>query len=432
MQAIVEQVFDFWRVFGNFWYLWLPIALFFLFRESWKGYLRGYFLSNKKWILLEIRVPRDVAKSPKAMESIFAGLHSAGKSIDLVDRYWKGYENPWFSLEVIGNASGVHFFIWTEAGLRRLVESQIYAQYPASEITEVPDYARDLPPDVPNNDWTLWGAEMVLTKPDAYPIRTYEDFTLEDISEKEELRKIDPLSSMVEFLGSLEAGEQCWIQFIVRPAGEGWKKEGEALMAKIIGREVKKEENFFQQVLRWVSDFVGSLGALLATGAPTASPPDKKDDFSIFKLSPGQQETIKAVERNITKIGFEVGLRWMYIARRDKFNPVGISALFGIFKQFTSQSLNGFKPYRKTSSMIGYWQYVPKFKAIKEHTKKRRIYRAYRMRGFFFPPFNKVRPFVLSSSELATVYHFPGIVAGAPAMARIEAKKGSAPPNLPL
>ena len=429
MQFLAHQFVEFWGIFGGFWYLWLPIGLFVLFRESWKGYLRGYFLSNKKWILLEIRVPRDVAKSPKAMESIFAGLYSAGKSIDLVDRYWKGYENPWFSLEVIGNASGVHFFIWTEAGLRRLVETQIYAQYPASEIAEVSDYTRDLPPDVPNNDWTLWGAEMVLTKPDAYPIRTYEDFTLEDISEKEELRKIDPLAAMVEFLGSLEAGEQCWIQLLIRPAGEGWKKEGEALIAKIMGREVKTEENFFQLVLGWVSDVLSSL---LTVGAPAASTPEKKNDFGIFKLSPGQQDVIKAVEKNISKIGFEVGLRWMYIARKDQFNPVGISALFGIFKQFASQSLNGFRPYRKTSTMIGYWQYIPKFKAIKEYAKKRRIYRAYRMRGFFFPPFNKVRPFVLSSSELATVYHFPGIVVGAPAMARIEAKKGSAPPNLPI
>src|SRR3989344_3972089 len=430
MRALLNQIFEFWGFFGGFWYLWLPVGLFLLFREAWKGYLRGYFLSKTKWIVLEVRVPRDIAKSPKAMENIFAGLYGAGKNIDLVDRYWKGYENPWFSLEIVGNASGVHFFIWTQEGLRRLVESQIYAQYPASEIAEVADYARDLPVDVPNNDWALWGAEMVLTKPDAYPIRTYEDFTLEDISEKEELRKIDPLSAMVEFLGSLEASEQCWIQFLVRPAGEGWKKEGEALVAEIMGKEVKKEERVLQRLMRLVSDF---LGALLSLGTPPAPPPEKKkDEFSIFKLSPGQQEIIKAVEKNISKIGFEVGLRWMYIARRDKFNPVGISALFGIFKQFSSQSLNGFRPYRKTSSMTGYWQYVPRINTIKEHAKKRRIYQAYRMRGFFHPPFNKVRPFVLSSSELATVYHFPGTVVSSPAMSRIEAKKGSAPSNLPI
>lgn len=429
MRALFNQMFEFLRFFGGVWYLWVPAGLFFLFREAWVGYLRGYFLSNQKWILLEVRVPRDVAKSPKAMENIFTGLYGTGKSIDLVDRYWKGYENPWLSLEIVGNASGVHFFIWAQEGLRRLLESQIYAQYPASEIAEVPDYTRDLPPDVPNNDWALWGAEMVLTKPDAYPIRTYEDFTLEDISEKEELRKIDPLSAMVEFLGSLETDEQCWIQLLVRPAGEKWKKEGEALMAEMMGKDAKREEHFFQRFLRLVSDFLAGLPSF---GAPVTSAPEKKEDFSIFKLSPGQQETIKAVEKNITKVGYEVGLRWIYIARRDKFNPVGIFAPFGIFKQFSSQSLNGFRPYRKTSSMLGYWQYIPKLKTMKEYSKKRRIYRAYQMRGFFYPPFNKVRPFVLSSSELATVYHFPGIVVGAPAMARIEAKKGSAPPNLPV
>src|SRR3989338_9886248 len=104
MRVLINQWFDFWRLFGAWWFFWAPVGLFFLFKEAWYGYVRGYFLSNVKWILLEIRVPRDVAKSPKAMESIFAGLHGAAKNIDLVDLYWKGYENPWFSLEVIGNA----------------------------------------------------------------------------------------------------------------------------------------------------------------------------------------------------------------------------------------------------------------------------------------------------------------------------------------
>ena len=217
------------------------------------------------------------------------------------------------------------------------------------------------------------------------------------------------------------------MQFNVRPSGEKWKKEGEALIAKIMGREIKPKETILGQVLRTIDSL---LSAIFSASAPPS--PQKKDDFSIFKLSPGQQEIIKSVERNIAKIGFDVGLRWMYLARKDVFSGVGISALFGIFKQFSSQALNGFRPHGKTMTKSGYFQYIAPLKNRIEGRRRRRLYQSYRMRSFFYPPYTLVRPFVLSSSELATLYHFPGIVAGAPAMTRIEAKKSSAPSNLPI
>jgi hypothetical protein len=39
---------------------------------------------------------------------------------------------------------------------------------------------------------------------------------------------------------------------------------------------------------------------------------------------------------------------------------------------------------------------------------------------------------VLNTEELATIYHFPGMVAAAPTIERIEAKKVEPPPNLPM
>lgn len=428
MQLLINQIFDFWRLFSAYWYIWAPIGLFFVFRAAWLGYVRGYFLSHLTWTLIEVQVPRDVAKSPKAMESIYAGLHGTTKNPDLVEKYWKGVCPPWFSLEIAGDESGVHFYIWTQESYRRLVEAQIYAQYQSSEVRVVEDYIKLLPPTLPDKDWTLWGTEFMLTKPDAYPIRTYEEFTLEDMSAKEEERKIDPLSAMVEFLGALQAGEKCWIQMLVRPTGDAWKKEGDELVGEMMGKPKKVNKNFLQAIFDLAGDM---LGAVLP-GPAAGDVPPKREEFSLFKLSPGQQEVIKAVEKNMSKLGFDTGIRIMYLARRDTFNSVGISALMGIFKQFSSQSLNGFKPHPKTAVKSGYIGYIGNLRDIIEDKKKSRIYRAYRMRSFFYPPFNQIEPFVLSSSELATVYHFPGTVVGAPSMTRIEAKKGTPPTNLPL
>jgi len=62
-------------------------------------------------------------------------------------------------------------------------------------------------------------------------------------------------------------------------------------------------------------------------------------------LSPGEREVVEAVEKNIAKPGFEVKIRWTYIAKRDKFfKPRGVSGVMGIFSQFKTVNLNSFIP----------------------------------------------------------------------------------------
>lgn len=426
--AVIQSLSSIFEIFSgvlNFlaatWFLWLPLFLFFILRDKWLLYARVCNLRDMKWMLLEIKVPREVAKSPKAMESIFAGIHGTAKGGNLVDRYWKGVFSPWFSLEIVGNSTGVHFFIWTPTFYKKMIESQIFAQYPSCEITEVEDYTKSLPAIMPHPDWSMWGTEYVLTKPDAYPIRTYEDFTLEKVTLKEEERKIDPLSAMMEFLGSLNDGENIWIQMIVRPANNDWKKEGEALISKLAGREVKQNESIITKAVFGVSKEVKMWN-------PT--PSDKKDSAMprIMNLTPGEVDIVKAIERNISKIGLEMGFRWIYVARKDVYNPLAIPAVSGIFKQFASPNLNGFKTNGLVSTSVDYV-----FKNTRETMRKQRLYDAYRLRSFFLPPYaKKSKSFVLSTEELATIYHFPGMVAGAPGLERIEAKKGTPPANLPM
>src|SRR3989338_10119124 len=118
-------------VFIRSWAFWAPPLLAFVFWETWVGYVRAYFMARTKWVLLEIRIPRDVAKSTKAMESILAGIHGTNRVGNAFERYWQGWLTAWFSLEITGDATGVHFYIWAPEFFRRMVESQIYAQYPS-------------------------------------------------------------------------------------------------------------------------------------------------------------------------------------------------------------------------------------------------------------------------------------------------------------
>ena len=56
---------------------------------------------------------------------------------------------------------------------------------------------------------------------------------------------------------------------------------------------------------------------------------------------------------------------------------------------------------------------------------------AYRRRGYFHAPYYS-KPLILNTEELATVYHFPGSVAGTPTIERIPSKRAEAPSNLPI
>lgn len=406
------------------WFLWAPFILVLLFWDAWVRYVRAFAIFKRNYIVLEIKIPRDVAKSPQAMESIFAGIHGTYRKGNLIERYWDGWITAWFSLEIVGDGGEIHFYIWTHDFFKRMIEAQIYAQYPSCEIKVVEDYIKDMPAALPNQEWSIWGSEYIHTKPDAYPIRTYEDFALEDISTKEEERKIDPLSSLFEFLGHLRPGEKIWIQILIRPnTSDRWKKEGEALVAKIAGKKVVAKPNLITQIVDVIHDTI-----LITFG--TAEKPDKKkeDQFRILNLSPGERLTMEAIEKNISKIGFETCIRWIYLARPDVYNFLAVPALNGIFRQFNSLSLNGFVGNVKVVTSVNYW-----FEETRNTLRKIRLYKSYRFRSVFHPPYNgRSKPMVLSSSELATVYHFPGMVVSAAAVPRIEAKRGAPPTNLPV
>jgi hypothetical protein len=410
------------QFFFGAWFIWVPIALLLLFVDVWIRYVRVRFIANTEWVLLEFKIPRDIAKSPQAMESFLASIHGSRRLGNMKERYWDGWLTAQFSLEIVGDEKGVHFYIWAPKFFKRMIESQTYAQYPDIEIQEVSDYTKELPPTQPHPDWKIWGTELLLSKPDAYPIRTYEDFPIEDISTKEEDRKIDPLAALIEFLGNLKGGEKFWLQILVRPSGDEWKKEGEELANKLAGREIKKP-------LPLISRFIGGLDMMFRAvlSMPDIEKKKEENQFRMLMLTPGEQDTLKALQKNTTKLGFDVGIRWIYLAKPDVYNLLAVPAIMGIFKQYASQSLNSFKANGKVTTSIDY--VLPETRVA---WRRARLFNAYKLRSYFYHPYNQYKPFVLSSSELATIFHFPGSVAGTAALERIQSKKGAPPSNLPI
>ncbi|HRU33648.1 MAG TPA: hypothetical protein P5345_01215, partial [Candidatus Paceibacterota bacterium] len=139
-------------------------------------------------------------------------------------------------------------------------------------------------------------------------------------------------------------------------------------------------------------------------------------------LTPGEREVVQAIQNKISKLLFDTTIRFVYIDRQNAFTRLNITSTMGFFRQFNTLSLNGFKPY-KPSVTKGTWP----FKKQKEFWKKTVIYKNYLKRKF-----NSDCKMVLSTEELATIFHFPVTVVEAPVVRRIEAKKGEPPINLPI
>ena len=111
------------KVFLDLWWLWLPVFLVVLFIELWVKYLQIKAVKKIKWLLLEIKIPRDIEKTPKAMEQVFSGLHGILTKVKFLDKYWKGKVQEWFSFEIAGIDGSVYFFIRTPENFRNLVEA---------------------------------------------------------------------------------------------------------------------------------------------------------------------------------------------------------------------------------------------------------------------------------------------------------------------
>ena len=71
------------------------------------------------------------------------------------------------------------------------------------------------------------------------------------------------------------------------------------------------------------------------------------------------------------------------------------------------------------------------YKDIRVNKKKRRMLNAYKLRSYFYPPYQK-KWFVINTEGLATIFHLPGSVSQTPTFARITSKKAEPPSNLPI
>ena len=419
-----QPIFGMFGAMLDVWFLVFPFVLFFLFKLLWMKYIRRKYQHSTKWILLEIIPPREIEKSPKLMESIFSGMAGVIKSLNPIEIYIQGLLPDYFSLEMVGSEGSVHFYIRTLVNYRNLLEAHFYAQYPDVEIIEVPDYVDAIPVTIPNKDWDLWGTEFEFVKPDVFPIRTYPYFD-EDVTGK----MIDPLAGLTEVMSKTGPGQHLWLQYLINPRGDEqkWVKEyGKKIVDELTGKTPEEKIG----VLRRIGHDFFEVGANLHKGLLAQEieyvglESEKKELGPLeFRLTPGEKDVLKAVESNMSKQQFQTKMRFIYVGRREGFDKSFVSSFIGGIKQFNDMSLNSFKPNNDTKTSV-----YSLFAKERLRFRQRLIHMHYRDRDWD----DGDDTFYLSTEELATVFHLPDMAVMTPTMARVSAKRGGAPANLPI
>ncbi len=416
-----------WRILA--WFGWIPVAITLLwgFYEIWIQHRRAQWAAeNANFMLLAIDIPRENIQSPKSVENMFSYIAGAHSSFNLIEKYWEGKWQLYFSFEIVSIEGYTQFLIYTPVDFRDLVESAVYSQYPDAEITEVDDYTAGFPTRFPDEKYDLWGTEFILAKNHMLPIKTYLDFE-HQFGKESETHFRDPLATLMDLNSSLGPGEQLWHQIIVIPTGFDWPEEGDKAISKILGEPISASQGFldkifgpFLKIFDYLSDvFMELLGVIMETEKK------EEDSFKMMNLKPKTKRQVEGIERKTSKLGFECKIRMVYLAEKEVMRkPKVANGFVGYMKQFGDLALNNIKPDTdKTATTVSYF-----LKQRRLNARKNRIMNNFVKRN----DVGGRRPFILNIEELATLWHFP-IEASvkAPLIQKTTGRKAEAPMDLP-
>jgi hypothetical protein len=436
------------------WWFLLPVILYFparylyLWWVNWDVWYKG-----KKWILIEVIPPKEILKPFRAMEDIYSIMWGVYDGANWRERNCEGQLPTapyWFSLEIVGLGGEIHFYLRILDIWRDLAEATIYSQYPDAEIRVVDDYTKNVPQDVPNQEWDLYGEDYSLFREDSYPIKTHAMFFEEKPEVVKEEKRLDPITALLESYSKLKPTEQFWLQIVAAPILERdipWITEGRKLADKLARRKEPSGPPLFRWLVRLISD----LEDLFVRGKPLPEEAEVEEEVREIippemKLTPGEREILTGIETKISKPGFKTWIRMIYLFKKDGARTLGAHKFArSYFNQFMTSNMNALLYWGPTRTRIHYW-----FRERRLFMRKRKQFRDYveRMPSYFpwnfegkIPLFHRLIRYpmtpgirgtiILNTEELATIYHFPSKIQ-IPSMFYVEAKKAGPPSGLPV
>lgn len=294
--------------------------------------------------------------------------------------------NPSIVFELAVNRIGeeIYFYVAVPRTLEEMAEKQILGFWPKAQIQKAPDY------NIFNPQGVSLGAEALLKMPAILPLKSSQEF------------KTDPLSPLTSILTKLtDETEGASIQVVFRPAKQNLRKQANVLM-EALQKGMKVNEALMQA--GFSVGFVGFAQKVLKLF-------EKKDkpELPRGEVTPTQKEIVELVSHKVGQPLFEVNLRLLCSSASQVRTEMILNQMEQVFSQFNSPITN---------------QLV--FKKPKSKKSLKNLFY-----NFSFRLFNEQKAMLLSSGELASLFHFPLGVVLTPHIKWLKAKQAAPPENLP-
>jgi hypothetical protein len=351
---------------------------------------RYQLTSGFRKVVLKVMVPKeagekgDAAQQEKSLQQIqeaIAPVVGVFKSLGGL-RAQRGFKS-WllgrddsFSFEIVAKDGLVHFYLAVPVHQRAFIEQQVQAQYPLSQIEEVPDYNIFMPQG--SQSGARLGAQRDLFLP-------FVGF-----------RKLetDPLDALTNALAKVEKTDGAAIQILVRSARREWRSRGVRIASLM-----QQGRSYWQARKR--SSILGSIfGEAGKTEAKTGAAPKE------YRLSPLEEEMVKAMEEKVGQLGLDVNVNIVASSQFPEKARMYVNDMIGAFSQYNSP------------------QYGNSF--IRKGGPSARLYQ-----DFIFRAMNEKALSVMTGEELAGLWHLPLPSSETPNIRWLTARKAAPPSNLP-
>ena len=273
----------------------------------------------------------------------------------------KGFKNKiygqrHFSFEIIAKGGLVHYYAVVPMVLVDVIKQAIAAAYPSARLEEVSEH--NIFSQAGKMSGVI-GGEFTLKKKFVYPIATFQE------------TKRDAARALLNALSAASREDGVALQFLIRPAGEGWVRASVDAAKKIKDDKLKNKGLGIK----------GASGMAELLWKPPETPDEKKPEEK--QLTSLEEETIKAIEEKTRYPGYEVLVRVIVSSNTTEHSQGLLKNIVAAFALFDSPSNNGFKfnPSRNIEDLVTSF-----------------IFR-------FFP--QTVNQNILNSVEMATIFHLP-------------------------
>ena len=271
------------------------------------------------------------------------------------------YGQRHMSFEIVAHGGLVHYYAVVPLVLVDVIRQAVAAAYPSARLEEVS--GTNIFSKVGKMSGTI-GGEFTLRKSFVYPISTYQE------------SKRDASRALLNALSSASREDGIGVQFLLRPAYDGWAKVSESHVDNMKKNKGKKK---------------GLAGGIAVRDIMEAlwKPPenDEKDGSKNpedKQLTSLEQAEVDAISEKTRYPAYEILIRVVISSNTAARSQVLLKNVIAAFSLFDSPRNNGFK-FSLTRN-------------VEEITT------AYIMR--FFP--QEIRSNILNSVEMATLFHLPG------------------------